>query len=353
MHLCFHSTRAIRALLLSAFAVAALSGLRPSAADGQTFTSTLHSEYQEVFDDGDSKWWSERPFPPRYPIEIIGVVINNSRDMLYYSDDPASPYYSDDPQWQVFFQATEDAKAADDFGGTAIYMRRYHPMTSVDLFPGAEWAEEMDRLNFPVYTVTGEKVTEPLQRGDLIKVEAKAPGMFFRGKNNVNTRHTSDPLNEFTITILERGVPLVAPLITLADLKDANDDFIFDEFRQYGCEHYQASLVRLEDLLLDDDPANWFLYNTVNVRQGDRTFPMQLGLDPALVAIDASTLLTTPFHVTAILNQEDASYPYTGTYSLWLTSAMDLTVVPEPGTGVLAILGVTVAILLGRRRRRR
>lgn len=338
---------------LRSLALVALLGPALPAAQGQVvYTPTLHREYQAVFNDGTSAWPAS-PQQPKYPIEMTGVVINNPGDMLYFSDDPQSPYYSDSPQWQVYIQATEAAKAAGDFGGTALYMRRYAPpfLGGHDLYPGTAWADEMTRLNYPVYDVTGDPVTEPLQQGDLIKVEARAPGMFFRGKNNVNTMHLNLEQNEFYITILERDVPLAAPTITLADLKNPDDTFLFDETRQTGPEHYQASLVHLENLLLDDDPSNWTLDNTVTVRQGDLTFDMQLGIDPALELIDATTLTTTPFDVTAIVNQEDPSDPYTGTYRLWMTSAGNLTVIPEPGTVLLLALGLAAGVFPLRRSR--
>lgn len=366
MHLCSPTPRALRSLLLPAALAAMLCG---SSGWAQGQTATLHRQYQAVNADGSSAWSGSGP------IVMTGVVINNYWDMLNYSDDPNSPNFSTSPQWQVFFQATEEAKSGldQDFGGTAMYMRRYHPWFKdpdnpdlpLDLYPdhlSPTWAAEMERLNYPLGT--GEP---SLRRGDLIEVVANAPGMFFGGKRNINTTHRGPastyepPLSydnfTFSITILDRDQPLMATPITLAHLKysDPNEpnfnDFIFDQSRETGCEYYQASLVRLEYLLLDDNPANWILHNTVNVRQGDLTFPMQLGIDPALAGIDANTLLDTPFHVTAIMNQESGGEPHTGGYRLWLTNAADLTVVPEPGTALLAMLGIVAALLVPRRRR--
>ncbi len=356
MHPCSHYPRAFLALIPSACIIALLFGLSGLAEAQITYTPTLHNQYQAVNSSGTSAWPSSGS---PYSIAMIGVVINNPGDMLYYSDDPVSPYYSASPQWQVYIQAANEAKAytgfeGDDFGGTALYMRRFTPWGSppTDLFPADAWAAEMERLNYPLYDLTGTQVTDPLQRGDLILVQARAPGMFYNGKYNINTKHTNLESNEFYVTILQRGLTIDVPTITLAHLKNPDDSFIFDETRATGCEHYQASLVHLDNLLLDDDPTNWALNNTVTVRQGNLTFSMQLGIDPSLALIDATALVTNPFSITAILNQEDPGSVdgYVGAYRLWLTSVGDLTTIPEPGTAMLAVLGF--GLVLGTLRRR-
>ena len=346
MHPCFHSPRAFRALLPAACMVAALFG--PS---GLAFaqTTTLHNQYQAVTSTGASAWTTTGQ------IVMTGVVINDASDMLDYS--------SASPQWQVYFQATQDAKTDDgDFGGTAMYLRRYHPGSGADLFPDASsptWLEEMTRLNYPVYDVTGSLVTEPLRRGDLIQVTANAPGMFYNGKKNINTMHKGPASSYeddetyadylFSIVILQRDVELTASKIALSDLKDVDDDYIFDASRATGCEHYQGSLVHLENLLLDD-PGKCALDGTVTVSDGDLTFPMKLGIDSDLLSIDFASLATTRFSVTAILDQESSDLM--AGYRLWLTNAGDLTVVPEPATVLLVLVGM-LALLPWRRRNRR
>ncbi len=342
----------------------------PEAAGQITYTPTKHSEYQMVNSDGTSAW------PPGglqpYPVEMIGLVINNPWDMLYYNltGSPSLPYPphppappNDVPQWQVFFQAVDPydfpgvipnpGPYANDFGGTAMYMRKNHPWNPNIYYTDDEWISEMQRLNYPNYQ--GSPVTEPLRRGDLIKVEAKAPGLFFRGKRNINEQHQVDPAYDFYITILARDVPLAAANITLADLKNPDDTFKFDQTRQTGCERYQGSLVHLDNLLLLD-PQNWALNGTVTVKQTvgqmDLTFPLKLGIDPALAAINASLLATTPFSLTAILDQEDAQSPYTDSYRLWLTSVSDLgaafAMVPEPASVGLLSGGIVLLWILRR-----
>ena len=334
-----------------------LASAVPQAAGQITYTPTKHSVYQAVNSDGTAAWPSGgQP----YPIQMIGVVINNPWDMLYYNlstppqlpnpPHPPAPQGSV-PQWQVFFQAVDPYQFpglisdpelyANDFGGTAMYMRKAHPMNPNIYYTDDQWLAEMQRLNYPNYQ--GSPVTEPLRRGDLVLVQANAPGLFFRGKYNINEQHSTDPAKDFYITILQRNVPLSAAQITLADLKDSNNNFIFDQSRATGCERYQGSLVHLDGLLLVN-PQNWALDGTVTVKQGNLTFPLKLGIDPALAAINAALLATTPFSLTAILDQEDSGSPYTDNYRLWLTSASDLgaafAMVPEPASLALLAVGI-------------
>ena len=338
MHPCSHSPRVFHALLAVACTAALPFGLTATAF---AQTTTLHSDYQVVTSIGASAWTGTGT------VVMTGVVINDSSDMLDYG--------SASPQWQVYFQAVD----ASDFGGTAMYLRRYHPGSGADLFPDAstpDWTGEMTRLNYPVYSVTGEAVTEPLRRGDLIQVTANAPGMFYNGKKNVNTMHKGPASSYesgesyadflFSIVILQRDVELTASEIDLSVLKDVNNDFVFDSTRATGCEHYQGSLVHLENLLLDD-PGNWALDGTVTVSQGGLTFPMKLGIDADLLSIDSNLLATTPFGVTAILDQESSDLM--AGYRLWLTNAGDLTVVPEPGTVLLVLAGMLALLPLRRR----
>jgi hypothetical protein len=205
----------------------------------------------------------------------------------------------------------------------------------------------MNRINYPL------GLAEPsLRRGDLVLVDALAPGLFFRGKYNINEQHSKDPLKDFNITIQDRDIdltPLASP-IDLTFLKNELDDFIFDPNRQIGNEHFQGSLVHLDDLTLVN-PLSWGLNATVTVRQGNRTMPMLLGLDPGLALIDPSSLGS--FSVTAILDQEDPTADYTGGYRLCLTNARDLSrAVPEPGTMTLAVIGGLLLVPLLRRKRR-
>ena len=158
----------------------------------------------------------------------------------------------------------------------------------------------------------------------------------------------TDPAYDFYITVNSRGTTAAATTIELSDLKDVSDDYIFDLTRETGCEHYQGSLVHLDNLLLSSSSvSSWETDGTVVVAQGDLTFYMKLGLDMALSSVDASSLTTNPFSVTAILDQESSDYK--AGYRLWLTSASMLTV-PEPGTLLLFVIGSLTALMMWRRR---
>ncbi len=323
--------------------LACLSFLVSPAVADVTYTQINHRELQAVFDDGSTAWPGEGQEP--YPVTILGVVINNPEDMSDYTN--YSPYV----WWQTYIQSLppgqygEYTVAPGDYGGTALYIRAALPWEDPPrtLYDADQWADELDRLIANADT---------LHYGDVVAVRALAPGMFYNGKFNVNEKHLSDPAYDFTVTVIGQTTPEVATLDSLADLKDESNNFIFDDTRESGCEHYQASLVHLDGLLLQD-AGDWALDGTVVVRQGDLTFDLKLGLDQELLAIDAARLETTPFSVSAILDQEDRDYSdgYKQGYRLWLTSAENLSVVPEPaGLALLAAAGLTLLLFWRRQK---
>jgi len=158
---------------------------------------------------------------------------------------------------------------------------------------------------------------------------------------------------------LERNTTPTVQNITLADLKNPDDTFIFDETRTTGCEHYQGTLVHLEGLTIVD-ASKWTLenrYDPVVVKQivdgHELTFELVLGLDKNLRNIGYD-LTATPFNLTAILNQEvnyKAGENDMQGYELWWTNASGLTVVPEPGCLALLTGGLVAGIFAWRRRR--
>jgi hypothetical protein len=305
------------------------------------FTPTLHKTLQAVNATGASL------NPPNTPISLTGVVSNNPWDMLDYTDSALRP------QWQVFIQATEEAKNGSfgDFGGTALYMGRFGPPFNnpTEIYSASDWKKEMDRLNYPN---DANQVLPSLRRGDVIRVDAKAPGAFYNGKFNINEKHSNNLANDFNITILERGAALTAASISLADVKDASNNFIFDQTRLIGAEHYQGSLVHLDNLMLVDTQANlanWTLNGTVQVKQDNLTMDLKLGLDPNLVSFRPTA--ETKFSITAIFDQESADWK--SGYRLWLTNAGDFSVVPEPSTVVLVLLGGALMVPVVRKRGQR
>jgi hypothetical protein len=356
---------------LAVFVAAVGWFLAPLQSQAVAYTYTTFSDLESVYADNGITAWSQSP-----NIKVIGTVINNPADMSnynnYYINSDPNKYY-DATWWQVYVQALPEgnyngqAVAANDFGGVAAYMRVNDPRDkTVPVYePGnlsGQWGGEMDRVNYPL-DASGQKVSQSLRYGDIVMIEANSQGLHNNGKYNINEMHSTDPLKDFTITILARDTKPVATPIMLTDLKNGSD-FLFDKTtipgsdgvatRATGCEHYQASLVHLDDLtLVNTDSNDWRPEKTVTVQQGNLTFPMRLGLDSKL--FDAgedwfNKLKSGPFSVTAILDQEDSSSPYTGGYRLWLTSASELTAVPEPGCFVLLAVAASMGLLWRRRK---
>ena len=319
--------------------VAAGGVVLSSPAMAVSYTPVTISQLEENNTDGSSYWATLHPTIPLYHVQFVGVVVNKPSDMLNYTYSSSNT----SPQFQVFVQALSSGGtygdytvAPGDFGGAAVYMRRLHPMGDhTQDYTDSEWATEMTRIG-----------ASTLNYGDVVLVQAKAPGMFFNGKFNINEQHKKSSDYDFSITVLGQTTPTAAP-ITLSALKDTSNHFIFDSTRASGCEEYQGSLVHLDNLLLTD-PGDWGLGKTVTVSQGSLTFPMQVGLDSGLGSVNPDSLASHSFSATAIVDQEGGDYQ--GGYSLWLTSASNLSAVPEPGSLVLlAAAGLTMLILGWRR----
>jgi hypothetical protein len=71
----------------------------------------------------------------------------------------------------------------------------------------------------------------PFRAGDLVQVNANSYA-FYGGKLNVNETHHIDPAFDFTISLVTSNYGLPTPeLLTLSDLKNADDTYIFDQTR--------------------------------------------------------------------------------------------------------------------------
>lgn len=287
------------------------------------------------------------------PVTVTGVVINNPLDI---SDGSG--------WWEVYVQALPEGAygghyvAGGDYGGSAVYMHRYGKN-----YTDAQWNAEKARVNYPMYN--GSITTTALKYGDIVTIEAKAPGMEHSGKFNINDKHLKDEEHQFNFTILDRGMSPAYTTIELDNLKDANNQFLFDTDRQLAdnCERYQGSLVHLDNLILDS--GTWAPDGTVVVKQlglGNRTFDLKLGVGSdgsgLFTSLIKSQVQSNPFSVTAILDQEDPGTTvggityYTSGYRLWLTNVSGLTTVPEPGAMAMLTIGLISLLAYAWRRRK-
>ena len=271
--------------------------------DWPTLSVTPHSDLQAVDANGTGT------FPMTDPIRVQGVLLNRPQDML----DPTAgtPVYMGGT-WQVFLQAD----ATGDFGGTALWMGQYigrmsgnHPAGS---YNDAEWVAELDRIT--IDDATGRR----MRPGDRVEVRARAPGLFFRGKTNINEQHIKAPEQDFDAVLLGPAVGLPAPTaITLSDVKDAADEFLFDSTRQTGAERYQASLVEISGVSFVN-PAGWGPGASLTLTDGaGRTLPVLLGRSRGFVAHPAPA---GPFSIVGIFDQEDTdgSDGWRAGYRLWV-----------------------------------
>lgn len=250
-------------------------------------------------------------FPLDEPIRVRGVILNDSATML----NPAAgaPAFLGG-QYQVYVQTIDGG----DFGGTAVYMAEKYgnlPFNPPDeSYSPAEWNAELDR-------VTHDPDSDrPFQVGDRVEVRARAPGLYFAGKTNINEQHLKDPEFDFDVILLEADRGLPTPMeITLADVKTAGDAFIFNQTRATGCEHYQGSLVRLHNVHVVE--GAWAPNATVTIADGTgRTFPLLLSLGSGFNAYPPPA---GDIDVVAIFDQEDGAGTGQTGYRLWITRDYD------------------------------
>ncbi len=281
--------------------VALLLGLAPAlfAEEPQPVT---HQEFQAVNADGSGAYGGANP-PERVVLE--GVILNCPEDML-------DPTPTDPPgmggQWQIFIQGTDS-----DHAGTAVWIgQNYGVLPWIlpeDSYTAGEWLDELVRIN---HDPNSGYLFHP---GDLVQVTGKYS--FYNGKNNINEHHDIAPVSDFIIKVIEPAWGLPQPdLISLNSLKDVNDDFIFDSTRQTGCEHYQACLVRINDVSFTN-PDLWAPGATMEITDsGGKTFPVLLGRGRGIQL--GSNNLQSVFDIVGILDQE-CGLPHTAGYRIWVT----------------------------------
>ena len=275
---------------------AGLGGLLLAAGTARAET---HANLQSVNANGTSAWSGSTPFT------ITGVLLSDPDEMLDSTPDfvpwnGGANMFNLGAEWQIAFQATNG-----DWGGTFCYMGQcYGNMPwkgSDDLsYSNAAWTLEILRLNYDPETL------HRFQAGDLIQVTANATSDY-GGKRNITEDHSIEPANNFTISLVTSNYGLPDPqVITLADVKNANDTYIFDQTRATGGEHYQAMRVRINNLTLTTTNG-WNATNTWGNRKctatdgAGRTFSLRHSRR------DIGAAPTGTFDAIGIFNQESGS----------------------------------------------
>jgi hypothetical protein len=269
--------RYLASCLLIGLALGGLSWGDPSVAP------VSHSLFQAVDSSG------EQTYTATQKVILEGIVLHSPADMLDPTpDDTITELYNLGGQWQLFFQGE-----GEDHAGTAVYLAQLYDNLPW-IMPGggysnAQFMAELARLNAAQFSI-----------GDRIRVT----GYFlsYKGKMNINEQHNNQPDHDFTIEVLERGVGLPKPeVVSLDELKDDQDRFVFDPARRVGGEYYQGRLIKIEDVNVVDADG-WGPDGSLTVTKGTKTFPIKLGRGNGIYA--GSFNLRQPFDVIGILDQE-------------------------------------------------
>jgi hypothetical protein len=251
-------------------------------------TAVTHWELQSVTTNGMSAWTETFPFA------IQGVILNDPEEMLDPAYNPDAVAVPEGGQFQAFIQAV----AAGDRGGTALFM------SQVSFLPGnnydeAAWSNEMRRVG---YDANGRK----FRKGDLVEVTARK-ALFYNGKRNVNEAHRTLEENNFDVALVRPNTVLPqAEAIVLADLKDADDNAIFDPTRATGGEHWQGMRVRIDGIRLATTNGwgqrAWADRICTAADDTGRTLPLRMPLTDLGPVPETSTW----FSAVGILNQENS-----------------------------------------------
>ncbi len=251
-----------------------------------TVAQITHSQFQAVNDTG------EQIYKDTDKVILEGILLHNPADMLDpTADDTITQLYNISGQWQLFFQGE-----GDDHAGTAVWMGQlYNNLPWVSLnggYTNEEFIAELTRINAAQFCP-----------GDKIRVT----GYFlsYQGKTNINEQHNKNPDHDFTIELLERdvGIPKLE-VVTLDEIKDNNNNFIFDPTRLTGCEYYQGRLLKIENVWFVD-ANNWGPNANLAITDGIKTFPLKLGRGNGIYA--GSNNLSEPFDIIAIMDQQSTN----------------------------------------------
>ena len=248
-----------------------------------TVAKVAHSEFQAVDASG------EHVYNATDKVILEGILLHNPADMLDPTpDDTITDTFNISGQWQIFFQGE-----GDDHAGTAVWLGQLYnnlPWVAPEGgYSNEEFIAELSRLNAAQFSP-----------GDRIRITGYY--LSYNGKLNINEQHNKNPDHDFSIEVVERGVGLPRPeVVTLDELKNVEDGFIFDPNRQRGGEYYQGRLIKIEDVYFVD--ANgWGPHGELVITDGTKTFGVKLGRGNGIYA--GSNNLTEPFDIIGIMDQE-------------------------------------------------
>ena len=265
--------------------------------DDPTVACVTHRTFQAVDEMGKATYTEA----DSEMVILEGIVLNSPEQIL----DPRPGDVGMGAQWQMYIQGT-----GEDHAGTAIWLgQNYSNVSSSSDYTDQQMLSELSRVNADPST---GYVFNP---GDLVQVTSWYK--FFKGKTNLNEIHEIDPYYDFTIELVQPAVGLpTAEVVTLDQVKDLNDAYIFDPNRLYGCEYYQGCRVRMNDVTIVD-PEHWAPGNTITVvDSNDLTFPVLLGIGDGISRYQCPT---GTIDVIGIFDQEASTYyPCKDGYRLWV-----------------------------------
>jgi len=262
-----------------------------------------HQEVQSVDEDG---YGTHPDLLTSNKVAIEGIILNRPDFMLDATPNQYATSIEAMPKWQIYIQGE-----GDDHAATAVWMGQcYDLVYGFGTYTNQEWLDELYRLSHD--PCTGYEFAP----GDRVRVTGLLK--FYAGKTNINERHQTDPNYNLTIELVEPGVGLPQPeVITLDDVKDNNDDFIFDPNRLTGCEYYQGRLVKINNVSFVD-ANSWGTEADLTITDGQKTFPVRLGIGWGIRP--GSNNLSEPFDVVGIFDQEAIGWPpdCTRGYRIWV-----------------------------------
>ena len=226
-------------------------------------------------------------------ITVEGVILNRPDYMLDSTPDYDNFEGDVGAQWQIYIQGDPN-----DHAGTAVWMGQNYDNVwgGSGMYPDPDWTYELYKLTHDPNTAY------EIRPGDKVRVTGLLK--FYKGKANINERHSTNPDNNVKIELIEAGVGLPQPeLISLSDLVSESSEHIFDPNCEYGCEYYQGRLIRIDDIGIVDC-NDWGPDDTLLIQDSTgRTFDVKLGIGPGFTEFECPS---GQIDLIGILDQESS-----------------------------------------------